>query len=174
MDHRSHDRGPRTGVAEADLLLEAARTLRRRWGAGLADLDLSPHESRALRVVVHGARRHAPDGTGDPEATITSGSDCDRVGAAAPRLADIAAALRIAPRSATEVVDRLVARGLVARRPSHTDRRAVEVIPTAAGIAAFAGIEEVWRAASEEFLAPLGPADRETLADLLRTLLPHG
>ena len=104
----------RTGVPEADLILEAARGLRRAWSEGLVDHDLSPHESRALRVI---ARR-----CGGEEG--------------APRLADLATALRIAPRSATEVVDRLVSHGLAVRQPSPTDRRAIEVVATEAGLAA--------------------------------------
>jgi DNA-binding MarR family transcriptional regulator len=34
-----------------DLLMRAARTLRRRWRDVLAPWDLSPHQARALRVV---------------------------------------------------------------------------------------------------------------------------
>lgn len=140
MQHRA-----RTGVPEADLVLEAARALRRSWGDGLADLDLAPHESRALRVVAGGQQP--------------------------PRLADIAAALRIAPRSATEVVDRLAVRGLVERRASAADRRAVEVVPTPAGLAMHRQVEEVWRRSAEAFLAPLSAAERTQLGSLLRALI---
>lgn len=150
----------RTGVPEADLILEAARALRRTWGEGLAAHDLSPHESRALRVVVRscGSPTHeAPDAT-----------------TSAPRLADIATALRIAPRSATEVVDRLVARGLVERRPSATDRRATEVVPTPRGLEEHGAVERSWGEAAVRFLAPLDPAQRAQLTDLLTRLTDPG
>ncbi|PWD50985.1 MarR family transcriptional regulator [Serinibacter arcticus] len=139
----------RTGVREADLILEAARGLRRTWGDGLAAHDLSPHESRALRVVV---RSCGGDGS-------------------APRLADIATALRIAPRSATEVVDRLVARGLVERRPSAGDRRAVEVVPTPTGLEEHTAVERSWGEAAVRFLEPLDDGERAALASLLLRLV---
>src|SRR6478672_10875649 len=74
----------------ADLLGQATRALRRRWAHGLGPLELSPHQARALRVIANGG---------------------------AQRLSVIAQALRIAPRSATEVVDALEQRGLVERTP---------------------------------------------------------
>src|SRR3954453_1449286 len=85
-------------AALGDLLLRAARTLRRRFGAVLAPWDLSPRQARALRVVCSG------DGVW---------------------LSVLADALRIAPRSATEVADGLQERGLVERAPDPRDRRAV-------------------------------------------------
>src|ERR687890_743705 len=84
--------------ALGELLMRAARGQRRRWRDTLAPWDLSPHHARALRVVT------------------------DRAGT---RLSDLAEALHIAPRSATEVADALQARGLVERGPDPTDRRAV-------------------------------------------------
>ena len=138
----------RTGVPEADLILEAARGLRRAWSEGLVDHDLSPHESRALRVI---ARR-----CGGEEG--------------APRLADLATALRIAPRSATEVVDRLVSHGLAVRQPSPTDRRAIEVVATEAGLAAASAVERAWTESATRFLAPLNEEERADLSALLRRL----
>jgi len=156
----------RTGVPEADLILEAARGLRRTWGEGLAAHDLSPHESRALRVVVR-ACGSGEDSGDDPGARSPGGET-----AVAPRLADLATALRIAPRSATEVVDRLVARGLVERRPSASDRRATEVVPTAAGLQEHGAVERSWGDAARRFLEPLDDDDRRQLAALL-TRLAH-
>src|SRR4051812_14092395 len=93
-------------TALGDLLMRAARTLRRRFGEVLTPWELSPHQARALRVV----------------------SSRDGV-----RLSELAEALRIAPRSATEVADGLQERGLVERAPDPTDRRAVVLTATAAG-----------------------------------------
>ena len=90
-----------------ELLMSAARALRRTWSRGLGP-DLSPHDARALRVI----GRHGPT-----------------------RLGEVADHLRIAPRSATDVVDRLEARGLVERAPDPADRRAMTVSLTTVGAA---------------------------------------
>ena len=88
--------------------MRVARTQRRRWRDVLAPWDLSPHQARALKVV----------------------SERDGV-----RLSDLADALHIAPRSATEVADGLQERGLVDRTPDPGDRRAVLLRPTERGTA---------------------------------------
>lgn len=71
----------------------------------------------------------------------------------------------------TNRVDRLAAKGLVARRPSDTDRRGVLVRLTARGRAvvdaAFADLLEKEKA----LLAGLGAEEQAALADLLRRLL---
>ncbi len=133
-----------SGLDEA--LLAAARALRRRYGVGLGEagsLDLSPHDARALRVV----GRHGP-----------------------VRLGVVAEHLRIAPRSATDVIDRLESRGLVAREADPADRRAMLVRLTDAGVAAVRDVERHRRGAAGEFFAPLSPAERHTLGDLLGRL----
>src|SRR3954453_12497457 len=73
-----------------ELLMGVARALRRRWASGLGP-DRSPHDARALRVIGH----HGPT-----------------------RLGVVADPLRIAARSATDVVDRLESRGLLQRAPA--------------------------------------------------------
>src|SRR3954451_22145262 len=89
-----------------DLLMRAARTLRRRWRSVLAPWDLSPHQARALAVV--GTR----DGV---------------------RVSDLAEALHIAARSAPEVADGLQARALVERTPDPAAPCAVIRRPTGEG-----------------------------------------
>jgi len=132
------------GTADlGDLLMRAARTLRRRWRDVLAPWDLSPHQARALGVV---GRR---DGV---------------------RLSDLAEALRIAPRSATEVADGLQERGLVERTPDPGDRRAVILRATDEGRRIRGEIGAARAADSSELFARLTPEDRETLARILRTL----
>jgi DNA-binding MarR family transcriptional regulator len=132
------------GTAElSDLLMRAARTLRRRWRDVLAPWDLSPHQARALRVV--GER----DGV---------------------RLTDLAEALHIAPRSATEVADGLQERGLVERTPDPGDRRAVILRPTDEGRRVRAEIDGARTTDSAELFARLPAADRATLARILQTL----
>ncbi|NEK60053.1 MarR family transcriptional regulator [Geodermatophilus sabuli] len=123
--------------------MRVARTQRRRWRDALAPWDLSPHQARALRVV--GAR----EGT---------------------RLSDLAEALHIAPRSATEVADALQARGLVERSADPTDRRAVVLTTTAAGRRVLQEAAAARSADSRDLFTRLDPTDRATLARLLRTL----
>src|SRR3954454_761958 len=132
------------GTADlGDLLMRAARTLRRRWRAVLAPWDLSPHQARALGVV------------------------CRRDGV---RLSDLADALHIAPRSATEVADGLQERGLVERTPDPGDRRAVLVRPTGEGRRIRAEIDAARTADTAELFARLPAADRAELARLLQVL----
>ncbi|CCG01127.1 MarR family winged helix-turn-helix transcriptional regulator [Blastococcus saxobsidens] len=126
-----------------DLLMRVARTQRRRWRDALAPWDLSPHQARALRVV------------------------CERDG---DRLSDLADALHIAPRSATEVADALQERGLVERSPDPGDRRAVILRPTDEGRRVRAEVGRARAADSAELFARLGPEDRVALARLLRQL----
>lgn len=135
-------REDRTGEL-GDLLMRVARTQRRRWRDALAPWDLSPHHARALRVV------------------------CEHEGV---RLSDLAEALHIAPRSATEVADGLQERGLVERAPDPADRRAVLLRPTDEGRRVRGEIGRARDADSAELFARLGPEDRTTLARILRTL----
>ena len=129
--------------ALGELLVRAARGQRRRWRDTLAPWDLSPHHARALRVV--GER----DGV---------------------RPSDLAGALHIAPRSATEVADALQARGLVERTPDPTDRRAVVLTPTAEGRRVQQEIAAARAADNRDLFARLDADDRATLARILRTL----
>ena len=129
--------------ALGELLVRAARGQRRRWRDTLTPWDLSPHHARALRVVT------------------------DRTGT---RLSDLAEALHIAPRSATEVADALQARGLVERTPDPTDRRAVVLAPTEEGRRVQAEIAAARAADNRDLFARLTADDRATLARILRTL----
>jgi DNA-binding MarR family transcriptional regulator len=132
------------GTADlGDLLMRAARTLRRRFGDVLAPWELSPHQARALRVVT------GRDGV---------------------RLSDLADALHIAPRSATEVADGLQERGLVERTPDPGDRRAVILRPTGEGRRIRAEIDAARAADATELFARLPAADRAHLARILQTL----
>jgi DNA-binding MarR family transcriptional regulator len=126
-----------------DLLVRAARAQRRRWRESLAPWDLSPHQARALRVV------------GGREGT---------------RLSELAEALHIAPRSATEVADALQARGLVERTADATDRRAVVLRVTDAGRSVQREVTAARDADTAELFTRLSAADRADLARLLAAL----
>lgn len=144
------ERDERDEPALDELLMRAARALRHRWKADLdADpaLGLSPHESRALRVVGH----HQPT-----------------------RLGVVAEHLRIAARSATDVVDRLQERGLVERSPDPSDRRAMTVSLTRDGARVLALVDAARKDGAADFFGALSPAERHTLAALLRALDDHG
>lgn len=124
----------------ADLLMLAARGLRRRYLRAMAPWDVTPGQFRALRTI------------------CTSGPI---------RLSALAESLGIAPRSATEVVDALQQRGLVERVPDPADRRAIGVVPTSAGREAEAAIEAARADEAESYLAGLDDADRTELERLL-------
>ena len=128
-----------------ELLMGAARALRRRWAAGLGP-DLSPHDARALRVIGH----HGPT-----------------------RLGVIADRLRIAPRSATDVIDRRESRGLVTRSPDPDDRRAMTVTLTEVGESVLAEVDAARRAGAEDFFGGVSERDGASLATILTRLDPR-
>ncbi len=86
------------------------------------------------------------------------------------RLSALAERLRIAARSATEVVDDLEHRGLAERRPDPADRRATLVTLTEQGRTTGAEIRAARSAAGERLFATLDESDRVTLARILREL----
>ncbi len=142
-----------------ELFHTAFRGLRRTWSQQLAPWELTPHQWRALLTVVQ--RRSYPH----------PGSGTDRVGNTGSRddvrLKDLAERLRIAPRSATEVVDQLEAKGLVRRDPNPHDRRATLLVATEAGEALFTAIQTERRDKSSEYFARLNDHDRAELARIL-------
>ena len=127
----------------SDLFWGVARRLRHQGRETLEPWNVTPSQSRALKVL----QRHG-----------------------ALRAGELAEHLRIAPRSATEVVDDLQERGLVERRPDPADRRATLVHLTAAGLAAGDAIRKARQAAAERFFAGLSEADRADLVRILRRL----
>ncbi|WP_284982631.1 MarR family transcriptional regulator [Arthrobacter sp. efr-133-TYG-118] len=129
-----------------DLFHAAFRGLRRTWAEQLSPWELTPHQWRALMTLM----RPAP---GEPM-----------------RLKDLAERLRIAPRSATEVVDQLEVKALVRRDPDPTDRRATLVAATPAGQQLFAKISAERRGKSSEYFARLSAEDRAQLARILGQL----
>ena len=125
--------------------MSRARALRRRWSGSLAPWDLSPHQARALRVVAS----HEP-----------------------ARMGEVAAHLRIAPRSATEVLDGLAARDLVRREPDPDDRRAIRVLLTPQGRSVLTEVTAARDGEAAAYLASLDPREQAHLARLLRRLDP--
>jgi DNA-binding MarR family transcriptional regulator len=124
----------------AEAFWAVARRLRDTSQETLAPWDINPSQLRALRVL----RRHG-----------------------VMRLSELSDRLRIAPRSATEVVDALEKRGLVQRRPDPGDRRAtlVEVTGDGAGV-----LDALHGSEVERVFGQLSPTDRSHLARILRKL----
>ena len=134
------DAQPQTG----DLVMALARRVRRAHLYALADWQVTPSQSRALKVLARA------DGM---------------------RPSVLAEELRIAPRSATEVADALEERGWVRRSPDPTDRRATTLTLTDAGRDLVARVDDVRRAASERTLDVLTPAQRRTLHEILTVVV---
>ncbi|GAA1393878.1 MarR family winged helix-turn-helix transcriptional regulator [Catellatospora coxensis] len=135
------DEHEETGLSEA--FWAVARRLRHLTKDALAPWQITPSQSRALNVL------------GRQEAL---------------RLNELAEQLRIAPRSATEVVDDLQARGLVERRADPADRRATLVALTGPGRDTAQAIEAARRAEADRFFSALDPDDRAQLGRILHKL----
>jgi DNA-binding MarR family transcriptional regulator len=127
----------------ADAFRGVARQLRHQTQRALAPWDITPSQARALGVLT----RHG-----------------------AVRLGTLSEHLRIAARSATEVVDALEEDGLVERRSDPCDRRATLVALTGQGAQVAAGVRAARAAEAEEFFAGLDDADRASLTRILRNL----
>ena len=133
--------GPEDGLAEA--FWWVARRLRRSNAATLAPWDVTPSQFRALGSL----RRHGEM----------------RPGALAEHL-------RIAARSATEVVDALETRGFVERAPDPGDRRATLVRLTDAGSATVAAVHAARAVEAESFFGALSAQDQTELRRILGEL----
>lgn len=78
------------------------------------------------------------------------------------KLSDLGAHLGVVPTTASSIVDRLVDRGLVARRRPESDRRSIALSLTAQGRDAFGRLEEEEIATMRIMLDALPEAERET------------
>ena len=128
----------------ADAVQQLARRLRHGARHRLAPLGLTPGQGRALSVL-------------------------ERAGGPL-RMAKLADALRIVPRSATGVVEGLEEAGLVRRQTDPADRRSVLVSLTDAGRGTLDELAEARRQTAEELFGSLDPADQRRLLTLLARL----
>lgn len=126
-----------------ELFARVARKQRRATLAALEPCGVSPHQARALRVAV----QHSP-----------------------LRPSQLAEQLSISLRSATQVVDALVAAGLLERTPDPDDRRAVLLSPTPQGVASATQIAAIRARESARFMAALDDYDRGELRRILTKL----
>jgi len=134
---------PAGDEALADAFGAVARQLREKSAETLAPWDITPSHLRALRTL----SRH---GT--------------------MRLSELSDHLQVAPRTATEVVDALEARGLVRRRADPGDRRAILVEVTEHGAGVLAEIRAARGTEAGRVFGRLTQADRADLARLLSKL----
>ncbi|WP_051940529.1 MarR family winged helix-turn-helix transcriptional regulator [Phaeacidiphilus oryzae] len=149
----------------ADAVQRASRRIRRETFHRLAPHGMTPSQGRALDVLARG-RREGNGAEAVDEGTADAGTA--DAGGREMRLNELAERLRIAPRSATTVVDALEAAGLVERAPDPADRRATLLRLTAAGRESVQRLVAVRREVAEEYFAPLDPADRATALRALR------
>jgi DNA-binding MarR family transcriptional regulator len=151
-----------------DLMHVAFRRLRHRWSEQLAPFELTPYQFRALQAVGGGAHGHAHGAHGAHGQAHGGHDEVDTEGL---RLKDIADRLRIAARSATEVVDQLEAKGLVERRPDPADRRATRIRLTGAGVGLRDTVREARRREAGDYFAVLSQPDQAELRRLLTELV---
>lgn len=148
-----HDEAEDPEAMDATQLLPLlARHLRHQRSQELEEFGLTPSQARAFAVV---------------NRCLDHGGEL--------RLSALAERLRIAPRSATEVVDALQDKGLVRRVPSPGDRRAVAVEVTDAGAELRDQMRRVLgaarRARADDLFSTLDDEERERLTALLRKLV---
>jgi DNA-binding MarR family transcriptional regulator len=131
-------------VSLSEAFWAVSHRLRHRTKVALEPWHLSPSLARAMRVLGwHGTLRPG----------------------------ELAEHLRIAPRSATEVVDDLARLGYAQRRPDPVDRRATQVVLTDEGVETNEAIQAAREAEGERFFATLDTEDRAVLLRVLRRLL---
>jgi DNA-binding MarR family transcriptional regulator len=131
-------------VQLSELIFRQMKRLRRAQAERLAPLGLTPAQERALRMIT---RSEEP-----------------------PRMTDLADHLGIVPRSVTTVIDALEEAGLVRREIDPHNRRAIRLHLTDRGLSVRDDMREARRRAAEDLFAPLSPADRVTLGELLSLL----
>lgn len=134
---------PRDAAELGDLFMRVARQVRLHTAHALAPWELAPHHARALRVL----GREGPL----------------RAGALAERL-------RVAPRSATDVVDALESRGLVERGPDADDRRGVVITTTSSGERLLAQLHAARRVQLDELFGGLTDDEQAVLGGILTRL----
>lgn len=134
------------GAAElAERVLQIAHRIRRASLAGLAPLQMTPAQSRALRTI---AKASAPI-----------------------RMGELAARLDVVPRSATGLVEALETAGLVERSVDPDNRRSVLVSLSERGQGILREMAQARAATSEVVFGVLDGQQRAQLAELLERVV---
>lgn len=124
----------------SELFLRTAHRIRRRSAPSYDQFGLTEAQTRALRVISRYER---------------------------PRMADLAQALEVVPRSITSMVDTLETAGFVARQPDATDRRATLVLLTERGREVLRQVGRMRAEAAEQLIAKLSAPEQDELRRLL-------
>jgi DNA-binding MarR family transcriptional regulator len=144
MASTASDRARRSPADEAWGLLHKLMTVqRRRFLAAAADLDLHPAQAGALLQM-------------EPDAPMP--------------MHELASVLHCDNSNVTGIVDRLEARGLVARSPHEHDRRVKQVTLTSLGAELSRQMRSTMSSAPEPF-RKLSPADQRSLREILARAL---
>ncbi|GAA2876896.1 hypothetical protein GCM10010472_38160 [Pseudonocardia halophobica] len=131
------------------------------------DADLGWALGRVTRAHLHTAQEVVSGLPGGPRGYQVLAAAND--GEVSTQLA-IARMLGVDRTVMTYLLDELEGAGLVERRPDPADRRARRIVLTAAGRERLCELDRRLREAEERLLAPLEPAERDTLRELLRRL----
>jgi MarR family transcriptional regulator, temperature-dependent positive regulator of motility len=126
------------------LLGKVGAVARQRWTATLAQTRVSPNQFLVLMALAD------------------TGPVCQQF---------LAGVVGIDPRNIVPVIDSLAARGLVSRETDQADRRRRLIQLTGAGRAIVAELSELGEQTERELLAPVSPADQESLRRILRSML---
>lgn len=86
------------------------------------------------------------------------------------RMRDLAVELGVTPRNITTIVDGLQREGLLARRPSPQDRRAIWLELTPLGLSHIEQVHQLEQDISSRFFEPLDGESRRQLAMILKKL----
>lgn len=143
-DLRTEGAQDRDGLL-AEQLLRLTRRIHRVQKHQLEPVGITPAQARLLRTVAF----------------------CD----APPRMADLAARLEVVPRAVTTLVDGLEANGWVRRAADPTNRRVTRIELTDSGRGVLRELRAMRVLAAAEVLAPLTGEQRDTLGELLSTLV---
>ncbi len=126
------------------LLAIAGAQARHLWAETLAQLKVSPSQSKVLRAL----------GESGPLGQH--------------QLAEL---ISVDPRNAVPLIDSLAERGLLAREVDPADRRRRVLTLTARGQQLAADLESIGAEVEDDFLSPLTAAERESLRQMMLALL---
>ena len=137
---------PATGSASSLLIAQLARGMRRRLEQAVAPVGLRPRELLTLQ--------HLQERGPSAQQTLA-----ELVGVDATNM--------------VAVLNSLEDAGLVDRRRDRADRRRAIIELSAKGEQRLAEIDRALRQVDDQLLAPLSPAERQTLNDLLARAVQH-
>jgi len=133
------------------------------WGTAVAVLQLAGQLTDAIQTGL--ARR------GFSDVRPAHGFAFVRIAGGDATTADVADHLGITKQAASQLVEQLVGRGYVTRRPDPTDARARLLILTDRGRACTAAAEAAAAETVAGWRAQLDPAQFDTLRDVLRAIV---